>query len=196
MLAFLSNLILLFAESGQAVEQSGSAWGKFVEFWDHYLNYPGFEAWRFLNLLIFIAIMVYLIRKPLSDAFKTKRESIRADLIKAEEERQAAITELTDAEARLARLDSEKAEVLKDSKSEASAEIKRIADEAESDITRMQGQAESEIARKTLQARLKLRRFSADESIRLAEEKIKSAMNVSKDAELVKVNIQSIGGMK
>ncbi len=194
MLVFLSSLLLFFAESGGAAESS-SGWGKFVEFWDHYLNYPGFEAWRFFNLIIFILIMVYLIRKPLSEAFKSKREAIRADLIKAEEERQAAISELTDAEARLARLDSEKASLTKDAKAEASAEVKRLAEEAGNDIGRMRGQAESEIKRKTQQARSKLRRFSADESIRLAEEKIRKAINVDKDSELVKANIQSIGGM-
>jgi len=195
MLGFLSNLILLFAESGNATENAGSSWEKFVEFWNQYLDYPGFEAWRFFNLLIFILVMVYLIRKPLTEAFKAKRESIRAELIKAEEERQSAITVLTDAEANLARLDSEKAQIIENSKSEASAESKRIREEAENDIARMRGQAESEISRKTQQARSKLRRFSAEESIRLAEEKIKNAMNASKDSELVKANIQSIGGM-
>lgn len=167
-----------------------------MKFWNDYLNFPGFEAWRFFNLLVFILIAVYFIRKPLTKAFKSKREVIRSDLIKAEADRQAAITELTDAEARLARLDSEKAELIKGAKSEAVVEAKRIAREADTDIERMSGQAESEITRKTQQARLKLRRFSAEESIRLAEQKIRKIMNADKDAELVKANIQSIGGMK
>ncbi len=194
MLALLSSLLLFFAESATA--ESDSAWGSFVKFWNDYLNFPGFEAWRFFNLLVFILIAVYFIRKPLTKAFKSKREVIRSDLIKAEADRQAAITELTDAEARLARLDSEKAELIKGAKSEAVAEAKRIAREADTDIERMSGQAESEITRKTQQARLKLRRFSAEESIRLAEQKIRKIMNADKDAELVKANIQSIGGMK
>ncbi len=195
MLAIFTNFVLLFAEAAGA-EHSESTWGKFVHFWNEYLNYPGFEAWRFFNLLVFVLIGIYLLRKPLSNAFKAKRELIRADLIKAEEERQAAITELTDAEAKLAQLDFEKSDIINGAKAEAEAERKRIAEEAENDINRMKGQAQSEITRKTQQANLKLRRFSAEESIRRAEERIKEAMNAQKDSELVRANIQSIGGLK
>ncbi|MGI8669426.1 MAG: hypothetical protein ACR2J3_06180 [Aridibacter sp.] len=195
MLAFLSNLILLFAEGGGATAERG----RFMTWWyenaDPYLNYPGFEVWRFINLAIFIAIMVYLLKKPLSEAFKAKREAIRAELIKAEEERQAALLKLKDVETKLERLDSEKSEVAVNAKAEAEAERKRLAAEAETDAVRLREQAENEINRKSQQVRSKLRRFSAEESIRLAEEKIKQAMNVQKDEELVKANIQSIGGM-
>src|SRR5262245_41197225 len=96
MLAFIYSLNLMLAEGG-------GWWGKIYP----YLNYPGFEAWKFLNLGIFIAVMVYILKKPLSEAFKAKREAIRAELIKAEEERQAALAKLTSAEAKLARLESE-----------------------------------------------------------------------------------------
>ena len=196
MLGFLTSFILFFAEAGQAAPNTDSAWGKFVHFWETWMNIPGFEGWRFFNLLVFVLIGTYLLKKPLTQAFKDKREEIRAELIKAEEERQAAITKLTDAEAQLARLDSEKSQVLKNAEVEAEAERKRLAEEAESDVARMRAQADSEIKRKTAQERMKLRRFSAEESIRLAEEKINQAMNTQKDGELVKANIQSIGGLK
>ncbi len=57
MIAFLFNFLLLTAETG-AVRGGESGWDKFLHFYSDYLNYPGFEAWRFLNLAIFIAIMV------------------------------------------------------------------------------------------------------------------------------------------
>lgn len=193
MLVFLSNLILLFAETGGHTEGGSLDW--YTENLEPYLNYPGFEAWRFLNLAIFVAIGVYLLKKPLTEAFKAKREAIRADLIKAEEERQAAITKLTEVEAKMARLDTEKANVLEHAKAEAEAEKKRLAEEAEADAKRLRIQAENEIERKAQQVRSQLRRFSAEESIRLAEEKIRQSINAQKDAELVKANIQSIGGM-
>jgi len=195
MLAFLFNTILLFAESGGA-DNGSSSWNSFVHFWNDYMNYPGFEAWRFFNLAVFVAIMIYLVRKPLSKAFKDKREAIRADLIKAEEERQAAITELGEVEAKLAGLESEKANIVEGSRAESEAEANRVAEEAVSEAARLRKQAESEVKRKAQLAELKLRRYSAEESIRLAEERIKEAMNPQKDAELVKANIQSIGGMK
>ena len=178
MLAFIHSFILIFAEGG-------------VKWW----NYPGFEAWKFLNLLIFIAILVYLLKKPLSEAFKAKREAIRAELVKAEEERQAALAKLTTAEAKLARIESESDEIVEKAQREAAEEKARILREAEEEANRLRTQAENEIERKAQQVRLSLRRFSAEESVRLAEEKIKQNINAAKDAELIKANIQSIGGL-
>ena len=81
MLLFISNIILFF--SGAAAGSSGGSWEAFKHFYNEWFNIPGFEAWKFLNLFIFAAIGVYLLKKPLGDAFKAKREAIRAELIKA-----------------------------------------------------------------------------------------------------------------
>lgn len=197
MLAFLFSLILLFAETGHAAATgSDSAWGRFVEFWNAYLNYPGFELWRFFNLTIFTLIMVYLLKKPLSDAFKAKREAIRAELIKAEEEKQAALAQLTAAEAKLVRLDAEAEAIRAQARREADSEKTRIAEQTLQDIAKMRQQAESEIERLSKQVKSELRRFSAEESIRLAEEKIKSSITPEKDAKIVRSNIQTIGGLQ
>ena len=190
MLAF----ILIFAAGG-AGSGSGSGYDNFVHFWNTYLNYPGFEAWKFFNLALFIALMVYLIKKPLSEAFKAKRETIRAELIKAEQEKQAALSKLTAAEARLARLDAETAAVLEHAKVEAEAERARIVQQTQFEISKLREQANGEIERTGKLAKLDLRRFSAEESIRLAEEKIKKEINAEKDERLIKANIRAIGGL-
>lgn len=194
MLAFLLNFALIFAAEGGG-EHGASSQGGFMEFYNHYLNFPGFEAWRFLNLAIFVAILVYLLKKPLTEAFKTKREQIRADLIKAEAEKQSALAQLTSTEAKLANLDAEAQTVRQRATAEAESEKTRIAEQTEFEISKLREQATNEIERKSQQARLALRRFSAEESIRLAEEKIKTEINTEKDARLVKANIQSIGGL-
>ena len=193
MLAFIFSFILIFAAEGKANSESGYA--QFVHFWNTYFNYPGFELWKFINLAIFIAVMVYLLKKPLSDAFKAKRETIRAELIKAEAEKQAALAKLTAAEARLARLDAESTIVVEHAQAEAEAEKTRIAEQTRIEIGKLREQADNEIERTSKLAKMELRRFSAEESIRLAEEKIKKEINAEKDARLVKANIQAIGGL-
>lgn len=186
MLAFIFSFALMFAESHGAGSPS---------FYDKYLNYPGFEAWKFLNLSIFVAIIVYLLKKPLTAAFKAKREAIRADLIKAEQEKQTALAQLTSVEARLVGLDSEKSKILKTAATEAESEKTRIERETENNINKLREQTDSEIERLAQQSKLELRKFSANESIRLAEEKIKNVMNSDTDSRLIKASINSIGGL-
>ncbi len=192
MLAFFYSIIVILAASG---EHGASGGGGFTEFYDKYLNYPGFEAWKFINLAIFVGLKIYLVKKPLSDAFKAKRDAIRAELIKAEQEKQAALAQLTSTEAKLAALESEKATILQKAREEAEAEKAHILKQTELEIAKMREQAESEINRLAQQTRSELRRFSAEESVRLAEEKLRSKIDAENDARLVKASIQEIGGL-
>jgi len=188
---FINAVIFLSA----AAETDAHARGGFTEFYDKHLNYPGFEAWKFINLAIFVAILIYLVKKPLSDAFKSKRDAIRADLIKAEEEKQSALKKLTSAEAKLAGLENEKSAVLKKAQEEAAAEKRRLAEQAELEVAKLHEQTSGEASRLQKLTVIQLRRFSAEESIRLAEEKLRAQIDTQKDVQLVKAGIASIGGL-
>jgi F0F1-type ATP synthase membrane subunit b/b' len=189
MFGFITSFLLLFAEASHGGE-SGA-----MKFYNDYLNVAGFEVWKFINLAIFIAAMVYLLKKPLSGAFKTRREAIRSELIKAEQEKQSALVKLTSAEAQLAQMETQKSEILEKAKEEVAAEKKRLAAQTKADAERLRLQAEAELTRIANQSRAELRRFSAEESIRLAEEKLRSQIDGAKDAKLVKANIAEIGGL-
>ncbi len=186
----LFSFILIFAETANA-----SSSNNFAHFFDTYLNFPGFELWRFFNLAVFVAVMIYLLRKPLSGAFKTKREAIRAELIKAEQEKQAALARLTATEAKFAQRDTETETIRQRALQEANAEKTRVNQQTDFEINKLREQANSEIERTGKQLKTELRRFSAEESIRLAEEKIRREITAEKDARIVKANIQSIGGL-
>ncbi len=173
---------------------SGSESG-FLKFYNEWLNIPGFELWKFFNLAIFVGILTYLLKKPLTAAFKAKRESIRAELIRAEEEKQAALAKLASTEAKLTQLESERSEVLKRASAEAESEKERITRQTEAEVQRLREQAEAEIGRMAQVAKAELRRISAEESVRRAEAKIKAAMDANKDSRLVKASIDAIGGL-
>ncbi len=189
MFAFVYSFILLLAAAG------GSGEGGYIDFYNRYLNYPGFEAWKFINLAIFVLLIGYFVKKPLTDAFKAKRDAIRAELIKAEQEKKAALTRFTAAEAQLASLDNERQLILNKAKAEADVEAQRIAQTAEYEVSKLQDQTSGEITRLTQLANLELKRFSAEESIRLAEEKLRSRIDANADSNLVKSSIQAIGGL-
>lgn len=193
MFAFITGFLFLLAGGGSG--SGGGAWESFKHFYNDWFNIPGFEAWKFVNLAIFIALMIHFVKKPLSDAFKTKREQIRAELIKAEEEKQAALARLTSAEGKLSQLETEKENILQKAKDEAAFEKKRLAEQTKADVERLRSQADAELARAAYQTRAELRRFSAVESIRLAEERLRKQIDGNMDAKLVKAGIAEIGGL-
>src|SRR5258708_26777476 len=94
----------------------GPSWWSRVE---PYLDYPGFEAWKFVNLAVFVGVMIYILTRKanLGEAFRTRRENIKQELARAQQERDAAGAKLKEVEERLARLDTEVAEISARSKS-------------------------------------------------------------------------------
>src|SRR5580765_122510 len=146
MFAFITSFILFLAETPAPKSA-------FMRFYDDWLNIPGFEAWKFVNLAFFITVLVYIGKKPLSDAFKAKRDAIRSELIRAEEEKQAALAKLTTAEAKLAQLETEKTNILQKAKDEAAFEKKRVAEQTKIEATRLRQQSEAELARISNQTR-------------------------------------------
>jgi F-type H+-transporting ATPase subunit b len=190
MVAFIYQSLIFLAEAGHSGEGGG-----FLKFYNDYLNIPGFEAWKFLNLAIFIGILIYLLKKPLSEAFQVKRDAIRAELIKAEEEKQAALRRLADVQAKLASLESDVQAILKRANDEAAEDKDRLTEQTEFEIKRLRDQVNSEISRIAHQSRAELRKFSAEESVRLAEEKLRAQIDSARDSMLVRANINAIGGL-
>jgi F-type H+-transporting ATPase subunit b len=156
-------------------------------------NYPGVELWKFLNLFIFIAVGVYLLRRPLSDALRSRREGIKRDLLRARQERDDALAQLAEVESRVERLDAEVAIIRERSKAEADAERERIKSSTEAEMTKLREQAQREIDSAGKAARQELRQFAAGQSVRLAEELIRREIRPEDDARLIGLNVEEFG---
>ena len=159
-------------------------------------NIPSFEAWRWLNLIIFVGLFIYILRRPVSDAMRARREGIRRDLMKAQEERNAALAKLTEVEARLAKLDAEVASVREQSEREAAEERERIRRATEEETQKLRVQAQREIESAGKAARQELREFAAEQSVRLAEEMIRRDIKPEDDARLVSLRVEELGGVR
>src|SRR5262245_28329084 len=141
----------------------------FLPEWVEYLNYPGLEIWKFADLAIFLTALFLILRKPISQALAARRESIRKQILDAEQEREQAAQKLAEAEARLGQIKQDVESVGKQAREEGELERKRIATATEQETQRLKAQAdrELEMARKT--ARRQLRKFLANRSIDLAK---------------------------
>ncbi len=178
---FLSNIFLLFALAG-----GETPW----------YNYPGWEVWRFFNLILFVGALVFLLRRPISASLVARRDTIRRELMRAQEERRAALAKLEEVEARLSRLDAEVEAVRAQAKRDAEAERESITRATAEETRRLREQARREIESAGKVARQDLRRYAAEQSVRLAEELIRRDISAEDDARLMNNYIGELGGIK
>ncbi|MDT5061256.1 MAG: F-type H+-transporting ATPase subunit b [Acidobacteriota bacterium] len=159
-------------------------------------NIPSFEVWRWVNLIIFVGLFIYILRRPVSEAMRARREGIRRDLMRAQEERNAALAKLEEVEARLVRLDVEVASLHEQSQKEAADERERIRRSTEEETQKLREQAQREIESAGKAARQELQEFAAEQSVRLAEEMIRRDIKPEDDARLVSLRVEELGGVK
>ena len=151
-----------------------------------YANYPGLEAWKFVNLAIFLWVGIIILRKPLAQALASRRETIRREILNAQEERERAAKALSDAEALVARLDSDAEAVKQQARQEADAERQRQLAAAVQETERLKAQAERELALVQRAARKELQQFLAKRSVEMARESVVRELRPEDDLQLIK----------
>ncbi|MEP6911108.1 MAG: ATP synthase F0 subunit B [bacterium] len=171
------SLILIYSEES-------------VKWW----NYPGLELWKFLNLFLFLGVLVYFLRRRMSDAFRGRRDAIREDLLRAQQERDAALKKLQEVEAKLDRVDVEVLAIKERAEKEAADERERLARSTEADVRKLSEQAQREIASAGKAARQELRRYAAEQTIGIAGEMIRNEIRPEDDARLIKASMTELGG--
>ena len=151
---------------------------------------------RLLNLLLFVGLMYFFLRRPLGDAFRARREGIRRDLLRAEEERNAAVAKLKEVEGRLGRLNAEVEAIRAQTQREAAEERERIEHATEEEIRKIREQARREIESAAKAARAELRTFTAEQSVKLAEDMIRRDIRPEDDAHLAREYVEELGGVR
>src|SRR2546426_6079110 len=154
-----------------------------TRWWD----FPGFELWKFVNLAVFAFVLIIAMRKffRVPEMFKDRKETIKRELARAQQERDAAVAKLKEVEERLARLDGEVRDVKERSKVEAAEERERIARATETEIAKLSEQAQREIENAGKATRKELRRYTAEQSAKMAEQLIRREMQPEDDARLI-----------
>jgi F-type H+-transporting ATPase subunit b len=159
-------------------------------------DYPGVELWKFLNLAILAAGIYYLVQKVFIPALNARREIIRQELTKAQQERDAANEKLAEVEARLAQLDAAIEKLRQEAILEAELERKRIRLATEEEAAKLREQARREIEAAGKAARQQLRRFAAEETVRFAEQLIRRDMRTDDDERLIELEVAELGGRR
>ena len=154
-----------------------------------WMNYPGLELWKFINLAIFLSVAIFILRRPLSGALQARRETIRQEIIKAREERDIAVRKLEEADEQLAHADADVTKIREQARQEAVLERERLAVSGEREIEKLHTQAQREVEMARRVTRKTLREFLAQRSVQLAKESVRSRMSPEDDVRLINASI-------
>jgi F-type H+-transporting ATPase subunit b len=152
-------------------------------------NYPGLELWKFINLAIFTAIAIYILRRRISEALGARREAIKQELVHAREQKAQALAKMAEADSLLSRSDADVRAVQEHSRQEADLERKRVAAAAATEIEKLKQQAQREIETADKVARKHLRQFLAQRSVEFARDTVRSQMKPEDDRHLIEDSI-------
>lgn len=153
------------------------------------LPYP---FWQALNLFGFIALLVWLLRKPLVQFFQTRRHEVAESLRKAESDRARAEEIAKEIGERLARIEGEIETMRLHAREQAEAEEREIAARAAEEAERVVSRSRTELDARVRAARNELTSYAADLAIELARDLV--ARNVTPDDEkrLVAEGVKSL----
>jgi F0F1-type ATP synthase membrane subunit b/b' len=116
--------------------------------------------------------------------------------MRAEEERAAAEARLAEVEGRLAHLGTEVEAIKAHAQKEAAEERTRVERATEAEIRKIREQARREIESAGKAARAELRTFTAEQSVKLAEEMIRRDIRPEDDAHLAREYVEELGGVR
>ena len=158
-----------------------------------WFNYPGLELWKFLNLAIFLAAAIYILRKKINEALLARRGAIQQELLAAQTEREQALARVAEADDLLSRVDEHVSAIHKQAAQEAEAERNRLAQATTNEQGKLKQQALREIESANKLARKELRQFLAKRSVELARASVEKQIRPEDDTLLIR---ESIGDLR
>ena len=152
----------------------------------------GLEVWKWVNFVLLVAGLGYLVMKNAGPFFEARTRQIRDDMTQANEMWKAAEARAAEVERKLATLESEIASFRNESHLEAQNETKRMKLQTAAEIARIKEHAEQEIAAAGKAARLELKRYAAHLAIRLAEGKARGQITPDTQDSLVREFVRDL----
>ena len=150
------------------------------------------ELWKWANFAILAGGLGYVIGKNAGPFFAARSQSIRKEMVEADEARKNAEARAADVDRRLANLEAEIATLKSEAQHEARAETQRLTQHTAAEIAKIEAHAEQEIASAAKAARMELKRYAAELAVQLAEQKLRSRMTPDVEDALVQGFVRNL----
>jgi F-type H+-transporting ATPase subunit b len=135
------------------------------------------DTWRVMNFTVLVAALVFILRKPLSQALSSRIKMIREQLDDLEAQKAEAEKQLAAYNEKLAQLEQEAEKIVDDYVRQGNEAKARILKEAEAAAEKLQAQARRNIEHEFEQAKLDLQKEIFEKSLVKAEEIIRNKIS-------------------
>ncbi len=173
---FFVLLVFVFSIStvlGSSGEDSGSK------------GWVATDTFRAMNFVVLAVALVFVLRKPLSQALSSRIKGIKEQLEDLEARKAEAEKQLAEYNEKLAQLEKEAGKIVDDYLKQGNDARARILQEAESSAEKLKVQARRNIDHEFERAKLKLQKEIFETSLAKAEEIIKSNISDEDQDEIV-----------
>jgi ATP synthase F0 subunit b len=145
-LAALPTMFALLAEEGEHAEKV--------------LGLPAW-VWQLANLVLFFAVLIYFVARPLTDAFRKRQMKIEEDLKQARERRAEASRFEAQIHERMVRLEREVEEIRRQGVADGESARAALEERARQESDRVREASREEIERRVAAAKEQLRLVAA-----------------------------------
>lgn len=159
----------------------------------HHFDAQQFFA-QLVNFVLWLAIVIFLARKPVAEFLKNRRMSVEEGLVEARNLKEAAEAKYADYSERLEHLDEELAKLRKEMIQAGETERDRIIDEAEARAARMRADARFVIDQQMKQLRTDLTREAIEAAIAAAEKVLTEQVKDADQTRLADQYLETLEG--
>jgi F-type H+-transporting ATPase subunit b len=150
----------------------------------HGLNWTDFLL-RVVNTAILVAVLYKLLKKPVSNYFKSRRENIQSLLEEMERSKEEAERKAAEYKAKLAILDQEAEKILQEYIAQGEREKAKILEAAERQANYIKQQARLAIQQEVEAAKKELREEVAELTVKAAEDILRQKMDMGDQERLI-----------
>lgn len=145
-----------------------------------------------LNFLLYVALIVFVAKKPVTQFFKSRREDVAGAIESAQAATTAAEARLAETMTKLENFDNEREEILAEFRELGDAERRKIVAHAESEAAKIVRDAEQTAERELAQAREGLRAQLVSSALTKAQTQLSAQMTPVTHAQLIDDGIEAL----
>ncbi len=150
------------------------------------------DWYRVMNFVVLAGVLVFILRKPVSQALNSRIKDIQEQLESLEAQRAAAEKQLAQYNEKLSQIESEAAKIVDAYIKQGNAAKAKILKEAEQTAEKLRAQARRNIEHEFEKAKQKLQQEVVESSLQMAEESLKKEITTRDQDKLIDEYINKV----